>query len=202
VNLAPLVSLVFLVAFGAVAFGWRVWLQLRRTADTGIRCFPRSSLDWTAGVTLVLGMIAVVLAPVADMIGLLERFDALDHLLVAIVGGAVFLAGFILTIRAQLDLGDSWRIGLDLGETTPLVTEGVFRVVRNPVFTGIALAFAGSGLIVPNILAGSGWLLFACGLEVQVRWVEEPHLRRCHGARYLAYASAVGRFLPGVGRSN
>lgn len=37
------------------------------------------------------------------------------------------------------------------------------------------------------------------GLELQVRFVEEPYLLRTH-ATYASYASRVGRFLPGLGR--
>src|SRR5918996_1007579 len=39
------------------------------------------------------------------------------------------------------------------------------------------------------------------GLEMQVRLVEEPYLRRAHGDEFGAYEARVGRFVPGVGRS-
>ncbi|MFL5908785.1 MAG: methyltransferase family protein, partial [Solirubrobacterales bacterium] len=37
-------------------------------------------------------------------------------------------------------------------------------------------------------------------LQLQVRFVEEPYLIRTHGDDYRAYASEVGRFVPGIGR--
>jgi protein-S-isoprenylcysteine O-methyltransferase Ste14 len=199
-ELAPVVSLVLVGTFGVVTFGWRVWLQNRRTGSFGVRYSPHTPADWLAGIALVSGVIAAVLAPVADMVGLLRRIEALDHPLGLVVGGTVFVAGFVLTVRAQYDLGDSWRIGVDPEEATTLMTEGVFRFVRNPVFSGITLVFAALVLFVPSVLAAAGWILIAVGLEVQVRWVEEPYLRGLHGARYRAYAAAVGRFIPGVGR--
>ena len=42
--------------------------------------------------------------------------------------------------------------------------------------------------------------LIPVALELQTRFVEEPHLRRVHGAAYAAYAAQVGRFVPRVGR--
>ena len=42
--------------------------------------------------------------------------------------------------------------------------------------------------------------MIALGLELQVRSVEEPYLLRTHGDAYRAYASRVGRFVPGIGR--
>lgn len=43
-------------------------------------------------------------------------------------------------------------------------------------------------------------VLWAWAIEVEVRRIEEPHLRELHGARFDAYAARVGRFLPGVGK--
>jgi hypothetical protein len=40
------------------------------------------------------------------------------------------------------------------------------------------------------------------GLQIQVRGVEEPCLRRIHGIAYAQYATGVGRFVPGIGRSS
>jgi hypothetical protein len=37
-----------------------------------------------------------------------------------------------------IDMGDSWRIGVDPSETTTLVRTGVFGWVRNPIFTAVA----------------------------------------------------------------
>jgi protein-S-isoprenylcysteine O-methyltransferase Ste14 len=36
-------------------------------------------------------------------------------------------------------------------------------------------------------------------LELHVRLIEEPYLQRIHGEEYAAYATQVGRFLPGIG---
>jgi protein-S-isoprenylcysteine O-methyltransferase Ste14 len=43
-------------------------------------------------------------------------------------------------------------------------------------------------------------LALVAALGMQVRYVEEPYLMRTHGRRYLAYASRVGRFVPGLGK--
>jgi protein-S-isoprenylcysteine O-methyltransferase Ste14 len=61
-------------------------------------------------------------------------------------------------------------------------------------------ASAGLALMVPSWVALAGLAALLLALELQVRVVEEPYLRRVHGERYAGYASRVGRFLPGVGR--
>jgi protein-S-isoprenylcysteine O-methyltransferase Ste14 len=63
------------------------------------------------------------------------------------------------------------------------------------------IAAAGMLIAVPNVLSALAVLTVVVGLELQVRAVEEPYLTRVHGDHYLSYARAVGRFVPGVGRS-
>jgi hypothetical protein len=42
-----------------------------------------------------------------------------------------------LTVIAQFAMAESWRIGVDPNERTPLVTTGAFAMVRNPIFTAM-----------------------------------------------------------------
>ena len=94
-------------------------------------------------------------------------------------------------------MGESWRIGVDAGEVTALVTRGVFRTVRNPIFTGMMLmSRSASRSMVPNAAAFAGSALLGLALEIHVRYVEEPHLLAVHGDRYRSYASSAGRFVP------
>lgn len=106
----------------------------------------------------------------------------------------------VLTTKAQVDLRESWRIGLDPSERTELVTDGLFALVRNPIFSGMLVFAVGSALAVPSSLAIVGAMAVAVGLELQVRGVEEPYLRQIHGTVYAAYAERVGRFVPRLGR--
>ncbi len=86
-------------------------------------------------------------------------------------------------------------------EHTELVTDGLFAVVRNPFFAATLLTGAGIALVVPNVVALLGWTLLLAVVELQVRVVEEPYLRRHHGEAYRAYLASVGRFVPRVGLS-
>ncbi len=109
------------------------------------------------------------------------------------------VVGIAATVYAQVDMGDSWRIGVDDTETTTLVRSGVFGVVRNPIFLAMFVFWLGTTLITPNIVAIVGYLLVIVSIELHVRLVEEPYLMRTHGDDYREYARRVGRFVPGVG---
>ena len=56
---------------------------------------------------------------------------------IQLIGIVVAVAGIAATVYAQVDMGDSWRIGVDPSETTTLVRTGVFGIVRNPIFTAM-----------------------------------------------------------------
>jgi len=64
----------------------------------------------------------------------------------------------------------------------------------------MVIAWTGLALMVPSPLSIAAPVLVAIGLEIQVRAVEEPYLLRLHGDSFRAYASRVGRFVPGLGR--
>jgi protein-S-isoprenylcysteine O-methyltransferase Ste14 len=58
---------------------------------------------------------------------------------------------------------------------------------------------AGLVLMVPNVVAFAGLAALVLALEIQVRLVEEPYLRKTHGETYLSYGARTGRFAPGMG---
>lgn len=198
----PVVALLTYGVFAALAFGLRSAIQLKRTGSTGFRGFSGrpGSIEWFAGRGFTLAMVAGLLAPLIDLAGWLPRIGLLDQPAVAWCAFGVALAGGGLVLWAQLSMGDSWRIGVDAGESTPLVTDGLFAVVRNPIFSGMMVVFAGLALMVPNVMAFVALAALVLSIEAQVRLVEEPYLLRSHGAAYRGYAAATGRFVPYLGR--
>jgi protein-S-isoprenylcysteine O-methyltransferase Ste14 len=105
-----------------------------------------------------------------------------------------------VVLLAQGAMGASWRIGVDDSERTDLVTDGLFRWIRNPIFTGMAAVSAGVALMAPTLIAVLALVCLTAAVQIQVRVVEEPYLRRTHGRAYADYAATAGRFLPAIGR--
>jgi protein-S-isoprenylcysteine O-methyltransferase Ste14 len=185
----------------ALTFGVRIVLQVRRTGSTGLHGLPSDArpVEWVAGALFVTGLAGGAAAPVLALIGVVEPIAALDGTVGHIVGVMLALAGILLTFLAQLAMGDSWRIGVDPGERTALVTDGPFGLVRNPIYSAMLPTVLGLVLMVPSAVALFALVVLAIGLELQVRLVEEPYLLRAHGSEYADYAARVGRFVPGIG---
>ena len=187
------------VAFFGVAIVWRSWVQWRRTGSPGfIRPHRGAPALELAGATgFVAAIVLLVAAPVVDAAGM-SRFAVLDVTWAAVAGFLLILAGLVLTVTAQLSMGDSWRIGVDDSQRTELVTAGVFSRVRNPIFTGMLLAVLGFLLLIPNPVSLAAVVILTASLEIQVRRVEEPYLARTHGEVYEQYRARTGRFLPSL----
>lgn len=198
----PVIALVLFVVFAALGFGWRSWVQRHRTGATGFKGISGrpGSVEWIAGVGFVVAIAVAVLAPVLQLAGLVFPLSVLHAAWIQTSGVAIAVLGISATVYAQLDMGDSWRIGVDHTEITTLVHTGVFSLVRNPIFTAMIVFAFGVTLVTPNPIALCGFALLVATIQLQVRVVEEPYLRGVHGDTYREYLATVGRFVPGAGR--
>jgi protein-S-isoprenylcysteine O-methyltransferase Ste14 len=77
-----------------------------------------------------------------------------------------------------------------------LVTRGLYRYVRNPMYVGVLTAILGWALLFRSTTI----ILYAAGVFMSVHLFvllyEEPHLRKIFGVSYAQYCSQVGRWLP------
>jgi protein-S-isoprenylcysteine O-methyltransferase Ste14 len=113
-------------------------------------------------------------------------------------GVACYAAGLWLFHRSHADLGEFWSITLEVREKHRLVTEGVYRRIRHPMYTALFLYGLGQALVVPNWVAGPSYgaafgLLFALRLGA-----EERMMRETFPGEYEAYAARTRRLIPGI----
>ena len=196
----PLVGLALFVVWIVLVAGVRGYLMYRRTGRAAMRLGdPRGSPQWWSRRLSSLGFACGIVAPLAALAGL-APLPILDETAVHVTGVAIAVLGMGISVGSQIAMGDAWRGDVDPDARTELVTSGPFAVVRNPILAGTLLTASGIALVVPNILSAAMLVAFAAALEIQVRLVEEPYLRRVHGDAYREYASRTGRFVPWIGR--
>jgi len=182
----------------------RPLLQWRRHGNLGIALFRSGSRgqDLRDLLLLVLGLLLVgqaVAAVGSPQVGLIAPDGGPAAWALAAAGSLLMAGGMALLAAAQLDLGASWRIGIEKDARPGLVVGGLYRFCRNPIYLGLLVTLAGYTLLLPTLLSlallGGAWL----GIRSQVA-AEEDHLRRTYGEDFVAYARRVGRFLPWLGR--
>ncbi|MFN4252211.1 methyltransferase [Deinococcus sp.] len=92
-----------------------------------------------------------------------------------------------LTLVAQVQMGASWRIGLERARTA-LVQSGVFARSRNPIFLAMRLMLLGLFLAAPQAVTLTLLVVGEVLMQVQVR-LEEAYFmgkrtrRTAHGSR-------------------
>jgi protein-S-isoprenylcysteine O-methyltransferase Ste14 len=116
-----------------------------------------------------------------------------------VLGAASMLAGLWLFWRSHADLGRQWSVTLELRKDHQLVTRGVYRRVRHPMYTAILLVGAAQGLMLHNALAGwSGMATLSVLIALRLP-KEEAMLVDQFGQDYRDYTARTGRLLPRLG---
>lgn len=187
-----------------IVFVWRPWLLRRRHGSWGIVVFKGNTAQKLRdGMLVVLPILLIGQAVVAawwpEALPLSEA-DRREAAGVRIAIGALLLfGGLLFQAAAMLDLGASWRIGIDEGARPELVTGGLYRFTRNPIFLALIVVLAGYTLLLPTLLSAA-MLAGACIAIRQQIAEEETYLLRSYGEQYRVYARRVGRLLPGIGK--
>jgi len=78
-----------------------------------------------------------------------------------------------------------------------LVVVGPYRLVRNPMYIGAALALAGAALFYESWALLGYCAAFALATHLFVVTYEEPTLRATFGDPYVRYCQRVRRWWPG-----
>ncbi len=107
---------------------------------------------------------------------------------------AMMATGVLAMVAGQRTMGLSWRIGVDRDRPTDLVTSGLFRYSRNPIFAGVGAYFIALFLVSPTAPTLAIMAAGLVGMAVQVR-LEEEHLGNLHGALYEDYRRRVRRWV-------
>jgi protein-S-isoprenylcysteine O-methyltransferase Ste14 len=116
---------------------------------------------------------------------------ALDVVVTLLVVGTVWLV-----LAAVRTLGKQWAVAARLVDEHELITSGPYRLVRNPIYTGML------GLLLASALTVSRWpaillalAFFAVGTGIRVR-SEQRLLKDAFGEAYERYAREVPAVLP------
>ena len=115
---------------------------------------------------------------------------------VGFIGAALFLISIWLLHRSHTDLGKLWSLTVEPQAGQRLVTEGVYKRVRHPMYAAHVLWGIAQSLLLPNLIAGP-WalvLIFAIiGLRIPR---EERAMIEQFGDEYRQYMGRTGRILP------
>ena len=122
------------------------------------------------------------------------------HPLLAGVGAALFTAGWGLFAWARWTLGRWWSADVQIKQGQELRSDGPYRLVRHPIYTGLIAAGLGS-LLLTGRPAWIGGLAAIAAYILGKAWLEEQALAAHFGPAWHAYRRRVPAFLPRLRRN-
>lgn len=191
-NLVYLAGLVIYIAIRGV-FGGRT----KGTEKVASRA------DWRDRVLVGIVFVGNIVLPALYLFTESLRFaDYVPPTFVPWAGAMVMVGALWLFWRAHVDLGLNWSITLEMRKDHELVTRGVYRRVRHPMYAAIFLFAIAQGFLLQNWLAGwGGFVSFAALYLFRVRR-EEEMMREFFGEPYRAYMKRTGRLVPRLAASD
>jgi hypothetical protein len=132
----------FFAVFGVLGFGWRSWLQYRRTGSTGFRGISGGSTEWIAGVGFVVALIVAASAPIMQWVNIIGPIPILGTVWIQAAGIVVATAGIAATVAdpvhpaadrggtgAAPQLPDSLRAPLSVAMSQSMLLPAVVALV-------------------------------------------------------------------------
>jgi protein-S-isoprenylcysteine O-methyltransferase Ste14 len=117
---------------------------------------------------------------------------------VAWVGVVPALGSLWLFWRTHKELGRNWSVSLEVRDKHQLVTNGVYRYVRHPMYSAFFLWAVAQLLLLPNWVAGiSGLIGFGTLFSFRVGR-EEQLMLEAFGEQYREYMTRTARIIPWV----
>jgi protein-S-isoprenylcysteine O-methyltransferase Ste14 len=148
---------------------------------------------------LAVSSIGMVGLPIAWCLSpVLHRWDYPLHPALYAAGTLVLLCALVLFYLAHAQLGTNWSVSLEMRKEHRLMTTGVYRRVRHPMYAAIGLYCLGQALLIPSWVAGpSGLVSFALLFALRLGPEEKMMLDR-FGAEYEAYRARTYRLVPWI----
>jgi len=103
------------------------------------------------------------------------------------------LAGLIIIVISCINLGNSNRLGLPVGNTKLKVT-GLYKLSRNPMYLGFNLLTISSVIFTLNIVTALMGI-YSILIYHFIILAEEKFLEERFGSEYIEYKKRVGRYI-------
>lgn len=114
---------------------------------------------------------------------------------IEVLAGALIFGGLAIMVWGMITFARAKTAILPIMPASRIVDHGPYRFTRNPMYTGMSIAYIGGAIVLD-----SGWALIFFPLVIMLlqRFViqkEERYLMNAFGEDYAAYQRRVGRWM-------
>ncbi|HEU0295024.1 MAG TPA: protein-S-isoprenylcysteine O-methyltransferase [Anaerolineales bacterium] len=176
-----------------------VEMAIRAPISRQQRKAPKSTRQVTTQEKVLLGLLFLAMFFIPIFYAATPWLDFANYSLPTWAGwlGVVLLAGALFIFwRAHADLGLNWSPTLEIREKHELITNGIYGVIRHPMYASQWLWVIAQPLLLQNWIAGwSNLLVFILFYFLRVR-AEEQLMLEQFGDQYRSYMQKVGAVIP------
>lgn len=171
---------------------WSFWFILAFLTRSPVKRRQSSRLPILPIIAIAIWILFTAVFPWLPLLRIVP-----DELVIALVGTAITLAGLGFAIWARLHLGTNWSGQPMIKMDHQLIRTGPYKIVRNPIYTGILVAFAGTALVVGEFWAVIALLIILVVFYAKIR-TEEKFLQEEFGESFVHYKKEVKALIPFV----
>ena len=189
---------IYLVAFLAIG-AIRGIYQVKSKQEHANTASHRSVLD---RALVIIAFVSMMVLPLLYLFTPLLRFadySAPDWM--GWTGGFFMIGTIMLFWRAHYDLGRNFSTALEIHHDHELITNGIYGLIRHPMYTGVVLGGLGQLGLLHNWIVGPAMLVAGLLLMVLRIPIEERFLLDQFGDAYAAYQNRTGAVFPKINKS-
>jgi len=149
-----------------------------------------------AFIIAIIAMILVIVLARFESGALILRVVP-DSFLTEITGIILTIAGLGFSTWARYHLGKYWSSMVMVKVGHRLIRTGPYRIVRNPIYTGMLIAFVGASIAIGELFAFVALVIGFASIWVKIK-TEEEILTEKFGEEYLQYKRDVKALIPFV----
>jgi protein-S-isoprenylcysteine O-methyltransferase Ste14 len=166
----------------------------RRAKKVGV---TKSLFGWRESGLLSLAFVGLWMVPaIYALTGFPAALDSPLIPAIAVLGVVTLCGALLLFYRSHADLGRNWSISLEIRNEHRLVTTGIYRLIRHPMYSSFFLLAVAQLMLLPNWFAGTTGLIGVGMLYAFRIRQEERMMTERFGAQYRDYMAHTARLIP------
>jgi len=191
--------MIFMATYFGITLGLRSIILYKNTNVNTEKVFKEETGKKKSGKLILLAMFLMIVIAI-NFIWISQNYKFLIPISILEIGSlqtigfGLSMLGQILGFIAQLQMKNSRRLGVDKNAEFDLVTTGLFKFSRNPIYLCLAISLLGFFLIAPNIISMICCPLMLYGINEKIK-DEEEFLIEKFGTNFINYSTKVRRWI-------
>jgi len=184
-------EMIFLGAF-IIFFLIRIWFAIKVRKSVGEKKYVKIDIPH---YLFAVGFLIPIVWLVTDT---LNFANYQSNNISLVIGTILFIISAWIMYKSHLDLDKQLSATLEIKKEHHLITTGIYKNIRHPMYLGFLLYTIGQALVIPNFIAGlSGLIGFILFIALRLK-NEEKMLKDRFGSDYISYCKKTKKIIPKI----